>query len=130
LFDSQLYLYEAVGQLISILNQDPSHQISLLQAVLNPLLAGLQHNIRTEVNTLNDVVCVLNVHHYILAIGSLAKGFPDVGPKESKPSGQWSAVFKDATDAILSATKVLSGFQAIRDAVCFLSFSQVDIMKY
>lgn len=117
IFDSQLYLYETIGVLTSMLGQDVSQQTAILHSILTPLVEGMRAHVRTEMRSVDDLKAILMVHHFILAIGSVAKGFPDLSTRDAKPSGKWAEEFKVATDAILSVTKTLAGLQVVRDAV-------------
>lgn len=116
-FDSQLYLFEAVGTLISILNQIPDQQVTLLRAVLTPLLVGLQANTRTTATSPEDFQAVFQAHHLMMAAGNVAKGFPDLSARTPVASGAWVEVFKEATEQILTVAKSMGGFVIIRDAV-------------
>ena len=116
-FESQLYLFESVGSLISILNQVPEQQVVLLRAVLTPLLSRLQANIRTSLNSEEDCSVVLSAHHLIMAIGSVAKGFPDLSARAPVAIGDWVSVFKEATGVVLAVAKTMGCFVVIRDAV-------------
>lgn len=130
-FDSQLYLFEAVGTLISILNQVPDQQVSLLRAVLTPLLVGLQANVRTAATTHEDFTAVLQAHHLMMAAGNVAKGFPDLSARSPAAVGQWVGVFKEATESILMVAKSMGGFVVIRDAVRLsLSCLSPSVLKF
>ncbi|KAH8916215.1 hypothetical protein BT69DRAFT_1314090 [Atractiella rhizophila] len=118
-FDAQLYLFETMGTLISVLNQIPEQQVILLRAGFAPLLSDLESNIRTSISSPADVVAILQLHHVIMAIGNVAKGFPDVSPRNLEPTGEWIQVFKEATDRILAVLKVMSGIAVIREASRF-----------
>ncbi|SGY86016.1 BQ5605_C009g05795 [Microbotryum silenes-dioicae] len=149
-FDAQLYLLESIGTLIWILNQMPDEQVTLLRAVLTPLLSELQANVRPTASSAADYASVLKAHHLIMATGNVAKGFPDAtnlkvtptatpsgsSPRSSGPSanisaamarstsGVWVEVFKEATESMLAAAKSMSSFVVIRDAVRF-SFNRI-----
>ncbi|SCV74530.1 BQ2448_7559 [Microbotryum intermedium] len=149
-FDAQLYLLESIGTLIWILNQMPDEQVTLLRAVLTPLLSELQANVRPTASTAADYASVLKAHHLIMATGNVAKGFPDAtilkvtptdtprggSPGSSGPSanisaamarsvsGVWVEVFKEATESMLAVAKSMSSFVVIRDAVRF-SFNRI-----
>ncbi|GAA5993378.1 hypothetical protein JCM11641_008430, partial [Rhodosporidiobolus odoratus] len=114
-FTSQLYLFETVGTLISILTQIPSQQVILLHAVLDPLLAELA----SLTTRSDDLASVLKAHHLIMAAASVAKGFPDLSARMPVAQGEWVEVFKGATEKILACAKVLGGFVVIRDAARF-----------
>lgn len=71
-FDSQLYLFETVGILISMEGIDPMKQTEYLKIVLEPLVEGIQKAMAQPVS--DDELFLLQLHHYIMAIGSVAKG--------------------------------------------------------
>ncbi|BGP35706.1 pre-tRNA nuclear export protein [Rhodotorula toruloides] len=118
-FDSQLYLFETVGTLISILNQIPDQQVVLLKAILDPLLADLQANVRPSASSPEDLDAVFKAHHLIMAAASVAKGFPDLSARVPVAQGAWVDAFRSATETILGAAKVMTSFVAIRDAARF-----------
>lgn len=118
-FDSQLYLFETVGTLISILNQVPDQQVVLLKAVLDPLLADLQASVRPSASSPDDLNAILKAHHLIMAAASVAKGFPDLSARMPTAQGTWVAVFTSATETILASAKVMAGFIVVRDAARF-----------
>lgn len=72
-FDSQLYLFETVGLLISLEGIDPMKQTEYLQIVLEPLVKGIQTSMSQSYSP-EDELFLLQLHHYIMAIGSVAKG--------------------------------------------------------
>ncbi|KAI5478878.1 Exportin-T [Pseudohyphozyma bogoriensis] len=118
-FDSQLYLFEASGILISILNQIPDQQVMLLRAVINPLLVGLQSTVRTNPVSQADFDAILKGHHLIMAIGNIAKGFPDLSARSPVATGEWVEVFKDATEKVLIVAKEMASLLVIRNAARF-----------
>ncbi|GAA5834356.1 hypothetical protein JCM11251_007967 [Rhodosporidiobolus azoricus] len=115
-FDAQLYLFETVGTLVSILNQIPDQQVVLLNAVLDPLLKDLQANTCPTASTKEDFDAVLKAHHLIMAAASVAKGFPDLSARMPTAQGAWVDVFVAATETILASAKVMGSFVVIRDA--------------
>ncbi|BGP43722.1 pre-tRNA nuclear export protein [Rhodotorula kratochvilovae] len=118
-FDAQLYLFETVGTLISILNQVPEQQVVLLNAVLDPLLSDLQASVRPTATNPEDLNAILKAHHLIMAAASVAKGFPDLSARVPVAQGQWVAVFRSATETILASAKIMAGFVVVRDAARF-----------
>ncbi|GAA5937886.1 Ran GTPase-binding protein LOS1 [Sporobolomyces koalae] len=119
LFESQLYVFETVGILISILNQVPREQVVLLDAVLDPLLSQLEQSVRPSASSPEDLNAVLKAHHLIMAIGNVAKGFPDLSARQPTAQGDWVQGFRKATEAVLASAKIMAGFVAIRDAARF-----------
>lgn len=73
LFDSQLYLFETVGMLISLEGMDVMKQTEYLKIVLGPLVEGIQKYMERGYNP-DDELYLLQLHHYVMAIGSVAKG--------------------------------------------------------
>ena len=118
-FTAQLYVFEAVGTLVSILNQVSDQQVTLLRAVLQPLLAGVQANVRPTAATHDDYSAVLRTHHLIMAAGNVAKGFPDLSSRTPTASGAWVAVFRELTEGVLAVAKTMGSFLVIRDAARF-----------
>ncbi len=118
-FDNQLYLFEAVGTLIGLLWQDPQEQLRLLQAVLGPLIRDIDAGLRKPLtgNTSNDALGILQIHHLVSAIGSIAKGFPEAPDVLPPESPVWISAFEEAGDAIFRALDVMKTQRIVRDAV-------------
>ncbi|ORE03930.1 Xpo1-domain-containing protein [Rhizopus microsporus var. microsporus] len=112
-FDSQLYLFETVGLLISLEGNNPMKQTEYLKIVLEPLVEGIQKSLSQPSD---DELFMLQLHHYIMAIGSVAKGYPSLD-KPSEIREPWTLVFVQATEIILSALQAYSQALVIRDAV-------------
>lgn len=72
-FDSQLYLFETVGMLISLESIEVMKQTEYLKIVLEPLVDGISKYMERGYNP-EDELYLLQLHHYIMAIGSVAKG--------------------------------------------------------
>lgn len=117
IFDSQLYLFETAGTLISLLFKSPEQSSALLLSVMRPLMDELSLNLRA-IKGREDVVPILKVHHIIMALGNVAKGFPDypspVPPGYIAPPLE---VFRQVTEAILVSLEAMNVFKVVRDAV-------------
>lgn len=111
-FDSQLYLFETVGLLISLEGTEPMKQTEYLKIVLVPLVEGIQGSLSQPSD---DELFMLQLHHYIMAIGSVAKGYPSLN-KPSEVAEPWTVVFVQATEIILSALQAFNQILVIRDA--------------
>ena len=116
-FDSQLYLFEAVGTLVHILNQIPDEQSRLLKAVIDPLVEQVRASVRTTMASVDDVVAILRLHHLILAISSVCKGFPMLSSRATVATGVWVEPLVSAMQTIAEVVKVMSGFSIVREAV-------------
>lgn len=84
---------------------------------MDQLLSGVKANIRRNITTVEDLQSVLRLHHYILAVGNLAKGFPVLSATSAPVHGQWVEIFKAATQSIIDALKQMRGVLIIREAV-------------
>lgn len=119
-FESQLYLFETVGCLASAPPQSPEVQTALIQSVLTPVFADIeQHLVMADSG---DLRAVLQLHHDITALGTIAKGFTDYGAT-TKPipvvEPSLLAEFTKTTDAMLIALERLNKYPAIREAARF-----------
>jgi exportin-T len=124
LFDSQLYLFETAGILVSLLFKTPEQQSALLLSLVKPLLDDLSSNLQIAVKSPQDVLSVLKVHHIIMALGNVAKGFPDY--PSPPPEGYVYPpldVFGQVAQAILICLEALNVHKVVRDAVGSLSYS-------
>lgn len=117
-FDAQLYLFETAGLLLSLLFKTQDDQTARLTSVVRPLLDRLQGALQRPVKERNDVITVLDVHHIVMALGNVAKGFPDY--PSPVPEGYIMpplAVFQQIANAILVSLEAMNVFKAVRDAV-------------
>lgn len=117
-FDSQLYLYETVGILCSLLFKTPQEQAALLLSFVKPLMDDLSNNLGAYTKGSQDISPVVKVHHIIMALGNLGKGFPDY--PTPVPAG-WIPppldVFGELAQAILVCLENMNIFKVVRDAV-------------
>jgi exportin-T len=116
-FDAHVNLYESVGTLISLV-RDSNEQNTMLQAAFGPLVQELGVAVqKLKSGVRPELVEVLQVHHVIIAIGALARGFPEPGevPPTSAPS--WVAVFEQPSQAVLQALEAFKSWRIVRDAV-------------
>ena len=123
LFDSQLYMFEAVGTLVNILFRTTEQQTALLLSVVKPLLDDLSLNMQTAAKGTQDVLPIIKVHHVIMALGNIAKGFPDYpSPVPEGWIGPPLEVFGQVAQAILMCLEAMNIFKVVRDAVRHTSY--------
>ncbi|KAL7269928.1 pre-tRNA nuclear export protein [Rhizina undulata] len=117
-FESQLYLFEAVGCLASTNSVHREKQAFFARSVMNPIFVDLEKNMHAAKS--GDARSVLQIHHDIMALGTLAKGFSEWAPGTTStgtpPSELVSEEFKQAAEAILFSLESLSRFPALREA--------------
>ena len=122
-FDSQLYLFETVGVLISLFWKSSEQSAALLLSFVRPLLDELSVNLQA-VKGPGDVEPILKIHHVIMALGNITKGFPEY-PSPIPPEYIFPPldVFHDVAQAILLSLEAMNVFKVVRDAVRQLSWS-------
>ena len=121
-FDSQLYLYETVGCIGSARSIPPEEQVLLVTSVTNPLFSDLQANLGQAKS--GDKQSTLQVHHLIMALGTLARGFADGTPANnlvtaSPPADVIAKEFARAAEAVLVALEALQSQFEVREAARF-----------
>ncbi|KAJ4477161.1 armadillo-type protein [Lentinula aciculospora] len=132
-FDAQLYLFETLGILISLLFKNPPDQKALLLSFVKPLMddlsSALQGSASLNIKELitggsglegSQVVPVVSLHHLIMALGSIAKGFPDYpSPLPAEYILPPVDVFAEIAQAILVCLENTNALKVIRDATRF-----------
>lgn len=119
-FESQLYLFETVGCLASAPPQSPETQTALIQSALGPVFADIEQHLVLAEN--GDLRAVLQLHHDIMALGTIAKGFTDYGATTKPIAVNEPGLlgeFTRTTDAMLIALERLNKYPAIREASRF-----------
>ena len=118
-FDAQLYLFEVTGVLISLTFEIPERASALLSSIIQPLLDELQINLQA-IKSPQDIVPITKVHHIIMALGNVAKGFPDLpSPVPEDYIMPPIAVFRHMTQAIVVSLEAMNVFKVVRDATRF-----------
>jgi exportin-T len=115
--DPQLYLFETVGTLVHVFFRTPEQSAALLLSVVTPLLDELSTNLRAFEEK-QDVLPIVKIHHVIMALGNIAKGFPDFPtPVPDDYMLPPLHVFRNMAQAILMSLGAMKEFKVVRDAV-------------
>ncbi|KAI7579516.1 Xpo1-domain-containing protein, partial [Hortaea werneckii] len=77
-FTSQLFLFETVGVVASTTAVPVDTKVAIAKSVIEPLSGDLHQHLSSAKN--GDARAILQVHHIIMAFGSLAYGFSDWMP--------------------------------------------------
>jgi exportin-T len=119
MFDTQLYMFEAAGALVSALWQQPENQAAALQTIMNPLLSRLSSSLQIPLTrTPDDYLNILAVHHSIQALGSIPKGFPEFpSPVPDDYIMPPLTEFRQMAEAILFSLTIMGQYRVIREAV-------------
>jgi exportin-T len=127
MFTSQLYLFEAVGCISSTVNTPIEKQALYARSVIDPLFIDMEQHLPRAKS--GDTQAILQVHHVIMALGTLANGFTESQPgaaktQRSRPHKAVSDEFSRAAEAILVALSELNSNAEIRTA-CRSAFSRL-----
>ncbi|KAM0715945.1 hypothetical protein Q7P37_008459 [Cladosporium fusiforme] len=116
-FTAQLYLFEAVGCVASAHAVPAETKVQVASYVINPLEADLSNSVVAAKS--GDERATLQVHHIIMAFGTLASGFSDWTPGSKTggpPPSVVSDVFAQASENVLAAIGELKHSLEIRTA--------------
>lgn len=125
-FDKQVYLFETAGLLMSLYYRNPEQQRPLLLSIIQPLLDDLSKNLQAAKANPGNVLAVVKVHHIVIALGNVARGFPDF--PSPVPEGYILPpvdIFTEIGQAILVSLEALNTFRPIREAVSTLTIYAV-----
>jgi exportin-T len=125
-FNSQLYLFEAVGLICSTSAVPADKQVVYAQSVMNPIFLDMERNLGAAKS--NDERALLQIHHDIMALGTLARGFsdwtPGINAPSSTPPPEVSEAFGQVAEATLVALESLKTSFIVRTAARF-AFSRL-----
>ncbi|GAP87424.1 putative Exportin-T [Rosellinia necatrix] len=127
-FNAQLYLFEAIGCISSTATTSADKQAMYARSVMDPLFSDMERHLQRAKS--GDTQAILQVHHIIMALGTLAHGFSDWTPgsqssnQRPPPSKAVSDEFARAAEAILIALNGLNTSSDIR-AACRSAFSRL-----
>ena len=125
LFNSQLYLFEAVGCIASSNTVSVENKKLYAQTIMNPLFADMERTLPQAKN--GDERSILQIHHLIMALGTLARGYSDWVPSNNNsavPHSEVADEFVKCSEAILVALESLNSSSSIRHAARF-AFSRM-----
>ena len=116
-FTSQLYLFEAIGCVASTIAVPVETQVSIAKSVIDPLSSDLHRHLPAAKS--GDARSLLQAHHIIMALGTLAGGFSDWTPGTTSgapPPNEVALEFNSANEAVLVALEALNHSAEIRTA--------------
>lgn len=127
IFTSQLSLFEAIGCISSTATTSADKQVLYARTIVNPLFSDMEKHIPLAQN--GDAQAIAQIHHIIMALGTLAHGYSDWQPGTTSsanktPPAEVSAEFGRASEAILISLEALKSSFDIRTA-CRMAFSRL-----
>ncbi|KAI5306738.1 hypothetical protein KEM56_007364 [Ascosphaera pollenicola] len=124
IFNQQLYLFEAVGAICSASSVPIDKQVLYFRTIMSPLFADMERNLAAA--KARDERSLLQIHHDIMALGTLAKGASDWVPRAfppgsasgsgAPPASEVAEVFGQVSEATLVALESLNFSFSIRTA--------------
>ncbi|KAI9692185.1 MAG: pre-tRNA nuclear export protein [Bathelium mastoideum] len=117
-FTSQLYLFEAVGCIASTASVPVEQKVVYAQSIIGPLCTDMRQHVQPA--EAGDQRAVLQIHHDIMALGTLAKGYSDWNPSLPSsgppPAPEVSQEFLNASETILPVLEALKSSMDVRSA--------------
>ena len=118
-FNGQLYLFEAIGCISSTSTTPVEKQILYARTIMDPLFSDIERHLPAAKS--GDAQAILQIHHVIMALGSLAHGFSDWTPgnaatASSAPLKEVTEGFSPAAEAVLIALEALKSSFDVRTA--------------
>lgn len=118
-FNGQLYLFEDIGCISSTSTTPVEKQILYARSIMEPLFSEIERNLAPA--KAGDAQATLQIHHVIMALGTLAHGFSDWTPGNAAtanhaPMREVSEEFGRAAEAILIALEALKSSTDVRTA--------------
>ncbi|RVD87716.1 uncharacterized protein DFL_001930 [Arthrobotrys flagrans] len=127
-FNSQIYLFEAIGSIASASSLSLADQKTVLHTILSPLFSDVEANL--EAAKRNDQTAAVQIHHNIMAMGQFAKGFAD-GLKIQGPTTEDRSLtteFQATAEGIVSALENLKTSKQVREAAGFAFARMVGVL--
>jgi exportin-T len=128
IFNSQLFLFEAIGCICGASSVPVARQVLYVQSVMSPIFSDMEQHL--QIAKSGDERAILQVHHDVMALGTLARGFSDWSPglssatSASAPAAEIQGAFARVSEATLVALKSLRSSFNIRTAARF-AFSRL-----
>ncbi|KAM7201021.1 Exportin-T [Naviculisporaceae sp. PSN 640] len=125
IFTSQLYLFEAVGLISSTSTTPAEEQALYARSVMDPLFADMSVHLPRAKS--GDAQAVQQIHHIVVALGTLASGFADWNAGQTNKPPPVKAIsdeFARGAEAILISLNELNSNGEIR-AACRSAFSRL-----
>ncbi|TAQ91289.1 hypothetical protein B7494_g460 [Chlorociboria aeruginascens] len=118
-FTGQLYLFEAIGSIASTSTTPVEKQVLYLRTIMDPLFFNIEEHLARAKS--GDAQAILQIHHVIMALGTLAHGFSDwtpgnVSTAQNAPVKEVKEEFGRAAEAILIALEALRSSFDVRTA--------------
>lgn len=129
-FNSQLYLFEALGMLVT-LTDSPETCTNSVDVLLQPLFANLEACISRDDKEVNPLI-PLQTHHLLFAIATIVKGLDTQAPGKNdsmKSNAELAIKIGNTAQVVLISLENFNKFESVRDAARFAFSRLVPIMN-
>ena len=116
-FESQLYLFESVGILITLISDD-NNKINIFENVLQPLFSNLENGITLVNNSQLTIKVLIQVHHSLISMGNILKGFENLR-SETFNNNNFLNLLNQISQVIFITLESLINFNIIRECIQF-----------
>lgn len=116
-FEHQAYLFESVGLLITFMSNEDS-MIGIFENVLQPLFTTLESGISTISTSQLNLKVLIQVHHSLISIGNILKGFEGVRGEKFNHV-KFLNIINQLTQVIIITLENFIDFNIIRECVQF-----------
>lgn len=124
-FSSQLYLFESVGLLVSLLTDNIPQKVEMIDLFFQPLFHDLEKCINNQVE--NEQLIALQVHHLFEALGTFARGYDHDSNNAYSPDVV--AIIENASHVILITLEHLPKFEIVRESARFAFARFIPILN-
>lgn len=116
-FYSQLYLFEAVGLLISFIdNSNIEFQVKLMEFVLQPLFSELENCINNAGQSKSTTLIPIRTHHILSDIGTFIRGFENCFNSGDNINEKFLNNIEQISQVVMITLENFIQFAVIRDA--------------
>jgi len=120
---NDLYLFEAVGTLISLESIPLEQQSEYLGTIIQPMLNTIDEIISKslyQMDTPKNMQFTHQLNHIIHAIGSIGHSFPHINLLQSTITPPWIAIYNKILETIVGVLERLSDQSSIRDSIRYV----------
>jgi len=120
---NDLYLFEAVGMLISLeaipLEQQSEYLGTIIQPMLNTIEEVMSKSLY-QMDTPKNMQFTHQLNHIIHAIGSIGHGFPNINLLQGGIIPPWIAIYNKTLESIVVVLERLSDQSSIRESIRYI----------
>jgi len=120
---NDLYLFEAVGILISLDGIPLEQQSEYLGTIIQPMLNAIDEIMSKslyQMDTPKNMQFTHQINHIIHAIGSIGHGFPNISVLPKNITPPWIAIYNKTLESIVVVLERLSDQISVRESIRYI----------